>query len=190
MLAEVGDTLTGHLEYCTDLFSADTAARMAGHLRVRPSGPSSSQLHIAGINHNDWQCRHAFSGFLRAPLKEGACLWSKVSHAVWWAHALGERTHNKRAAEPSHLGLNGVRAARQALLDSVLAAPDAPVDSLGFMSQPERDVLLREFNATDLAPTDLLHKGQTLHGLLEHWASATPDATAAVFKVFYLVLLQ
>lgn len=41
MLAEVGDSLTGHLEYCADLFSADTAARMAGHLRVRPSCPAS-----------------------------------------------------------------------------------------------------------------------------------------------------
>ena len=46
MLAEVGDTLTGHLEYCTDLFSADTAARMAGHLRVRPSRPASCMLYI------------------------------------------------------------------------------------------------------------------------------------------------
>ena len=77
--------------------------------------------------------------------------------------------------------------ARQALLESVLAAPDVPVDRLGFVSQSERDVLLREFNATDLAPTDLLHPGQTLHGLLEHWASATPDATAAVFKVCHLL---
>ena len=52
MLAEVGDTLTGHLEYCTDLFSADTAARMAGHLRVRPSRTAGCQLHIpdAGCN--------------------------------------------------------------------------------------------------------------------------------------------
>ena len=57
------------------------------------------------------------------------------------------------------------------------------MDRLAFVSQPERDVLLRKFNATHLAPTDLLHPGQTLHGLLEHWASATPDATGAIFKV-------
>lgn len=49
MLAEVGDTLTGHLEYCTDLFSAEAAARMAGHLRVRPSRPASCQLHITDV---------------------------------------------------------------------------------------------------------------------------------------------
>lgn len=95
----------------------------------------------------------------------------------------------RRAAKASHFGLNSVCVACQALLESVLAEPDTPVDRLGFVSEPERDMLLREFNATEQAPTDLLHPGQTLHGLLEHWASATPDAIAAIFKVCQHVLL-
>ena len=33
-LVETGDKLTGHLEYCSDLFSPETATRMAGHLQV------------------------------------------------------------------------------------------------------------------------------------------------------------
>ena len=70
----------------------------------------------------------------------------------------------------------------------MLAAPDAPVDGLGFVSESEREVLLREFNMTEQPPSALLHPGQTLHGLLEHWASTTPDATAAVFKVCRLML--
>lgn len=52
MLAEVGDTLTGHLEYCTDLFSAETGSRMAGHLRVRPFCPASCQLNITDVGLN------------------------------------------------------------------------------------------------------------------------------------------
>ena len=72
----------------------------------------------------------------------------------------------------------------------MLAAPDAPVDRLGFVSEPERDMLLRKFNATELAPSALLHSGQTMHGLLDHWASTTPDAIAAIFKVCQRVLFQ
>ena len=50
------------------------------------------------------------------------------------------------------------------------------------MDAEERACLLNAFNATDLAPSDLLHPGQTLHGLLEHWAAATPDKTAVTFE--------
>ena len=35
-LVESGDKLTGHLEYCSDLFSPETATRMVGHLQVDP----------------------------------------------------------------------------------------------------------------------------------------------------------
>ena len=73
--------------------------------------------------------------------------------------------------------------APQALLGSIVAEPDAPIERLAIVDAEERASLLQAFNATDLAPTDLLHPGQTLHGLLEHWAAATQDKTAVTFEV-------
>ena len=70
----------------------------------------------------------------------------------------------------------------QALLTSITAEPNAPVDSLCFVTEAERSVLLHTFNATQLAPSELMHPGQTIHGMLEHWAAATPDAPAAWFE--------
>ena len=64
-----------------------------------------------------------------------------------------------------------------------MAEPDTPIERLAIVDAEERASLLQAFNATDLAPTDLLHKGQTLHGLLEHWAAASPDKTAVTFEV-------
>ena len=70
----------------------------------------------------------------------------------------------------------------QALLASIAADPNAPVDSLCFVTEAERCVLLRTFNASQLAPSELMHPGQTIHGMLEHWAAATPDAPAVWFE--------
>ena len=72
--------------------------------------------------------------------------------------------------------------ASQALLGSIVSEPDAPIERLAIVDAEERTSLLQAFNATDLAPTDLLHPGQTLHGLVEHWAAATPDKTAVTFE--------
>ena len=71
----------------------------------------------------------------------------------------------------------------QVLLTSVVAAPNAPIDSLSFVTDDERDVLLRTFNGAGLAPSELMHTEQTIHGMLEHWAAAAPDAPAVSFEV-------
>ncbi len=66
----------------------------------------------------------------------------------------------------------------QALLASIAADPNAPVDSLCFVTEAERDVLLLSFNGPPLEPPQ-----RTIHGMLEHWAAATPDAPAVSFEV-------
>lgn len=59
---------------------------------------------------------------------------------------------------------------------------------LAFLSGGERELLLRSFNDTDLAPSDLCHPEQTIHGLLEHWAAAAPDAPAVVYEVLAVAM--
>ena len=71
----------------------------------------------------------------------------------------------------------------QALLTSIIADPSAPIDSLCLITEGERGVLLSTFNATHLPPSELMHAQQTIHGMLEHWAAATPDAPAVRFEV-------
>ncbi len=71
----------------------------------------------------------------------------------------------------------------QALLASIVAAPDEDITRLAFITAPERRLVLETFNETELPPTELLHERQTLHGLFEHWATETPDAIAARFEV-------
>ena len=58
-----------------------------------------------------------------------------------------------------------------------------PVGRLSLLQPAEVDTLLNKFNAAEVPPSELLHEQQTLHGLLEHWASATPEAPAAEYKV-------
>ena len=47
---------------------------------------------------------------------------------------------------------------------------------------PEAEVeeVLHKFNATDVAPSGFMHREQTVHGALEHWAAVQPDALALV----------
>ena len=71
----------------------------------------------------------------------------------------------------------------QALLDSIASDPDMAVDRLDILGPDERERLLVGFNATQLAPSELMHPGQTIHGMLEHWAIATPEAPAALYEV-------
>ncbi len=47
-------------------------------------------------------------------------------------------------------------------------------------SEAELEEVLREFNATDAAPSEVMHRGQTVHGALEHWAAVQPNAPALV----------
>ena len=60
--------------------------------------------------------------------------------------------------------------------------PDTPIKRLCFISAPEREMLLHTFNASPTAAPALHNPAQTIHGMLEHWAAATPHATAAVFE--------
>ena len=46
----------------------------------------------------------------------------------------------------------------------------------------EERQLLAAFNDHALAPAEPCHAEQTIHGLLTHWAAATPNAPAAVFE--------
>ena len=71
----------------------------------------------------------------------------------------------------------------QALLDAIVAEPEAPVGQLSIIGPEEHSRLLVDFNSSVLAPTELFHEQQTLHGLLEHWSAAAPDAPAAIFEV-------
>lgn len=71
----------------------------------------------------------------------------------------------------------------QALLDSIAADPDMAIDCLDILGPDERKELLVGFNAVHLAPSQLMHPGQTIHGMLEHWAAATPEAPAALYEV-------
>jgi non-ribosomal peptide synthetase component F len=71
----------------------------------------------------------------------------------------------------------------QALLESVVADPDAPILRLNILSAAERDTVEHTFNATDVAPSQLMHAEQTMHGAFEHWAATRPDAPALVYGV-------
>lgn len=75
-----------------------------------------------------------------------------------------------------------MRARSQALLESIAAAPDAHIQRLNFVSPAERALVLGGFNATAMAPSGFMHREQTVHGALEHWAAAQPDAPALVFE--------
>lgn len=53
---------------------------------------------------------------------------------------------------------------------------------LNFVSPAERELVTSTYNATELAPSELMHSEQTMQGVLEHWAAIQPDAPALVFE--------
>ena len=71
----------------------------------------------------------------------------------------------------------------QALLEAAAEQPSAPVSALPVVGGAEQRLLLDSFAGPSMAPTELCHAEQTIHGLLEHWAAATPDAPVAGFQV-------
>ena len=75
------------------------------------------------------------------------------------------------------------RLGAQALLGSIVADPDIAIERLNIVSAEERVDILVAFNPTNLELPALQHAGQTVHGLLEHWAGALPDKAAVVFEV-------
>lgn len=70
----------------------------------------------------------------------------------------------------------------QAFLESIVAAPDAEMLRLNFVSPAERELVTSIYNATELAPSELMHSEQTMQGVLEHWAAIQPNAPALVFE--------
>ena len=67
-------------------------------------------------------------------------------------------------------------------MESITDAPDTPIDRLEYITQPERELLLRDFNFNTLAPSELMHPEQTMHGMLEYWAAIQPDAPALILE--------
>lgn len=70
----------------------------------------------------------------------------------------------------------------QNLVADVVSNPDKQIMQLDFVDDEEREKVLNTFNATELelqAP----YKDVTIHGLFEHFATKTPDATAISFEV-------
>ena len=70
----------------------------------------------------------------------------------------------------------------QNLLEVVAKASEHPINSLDFVDEFEREVVLEKFNAT-ASELPFPYKGATIHGLFEHWATHTPDARAISFEV-------
>ncbi|HEY0735573.1 MAG TPA: amino acid adenylation domain-containing protein, partial [Herpetosiphonaceae bacterium] len=63
------------------------------------------------------------------------------------------------------------------LLESIVAAPDQPIDRVPLLSQAERWQILREWSAT----ADLDYQPRCFHHLVVEQAARTPDAIAVVF---------
>jgi amino acid adenylation domain-containing protein len=64
----------------------------------------------------------------------------------------------------------------QRLLEGAVADPDCPIGNLPMLTPEEEGLLLKDWNATDRAYPFV----QSIRGLFEAQAAATPDATAAV----------
>ena len=77
----------------------------------------------------------------------------------------------------------------QNLLEVVTKASEHAVNSMDFVDDVEREVVLEKFNATArvLPPP---YEAATIHGLFEHWATQTPDARAISFEVRILSILS
>lgn len=74
----------------------------------------------------------------------------------------------------------------QVLLVNITAAPNAPLEQLGIMDAQEHQLVLHTFNRADVdvaAGGALESSTATIHGMLEYWANATPDAPSVVFEV-------
>jgi len=72
----------------------------------------------------------------------------------------------------------------QVLLANIAAAPSCTLDELSIMHSDERTAVMRNtFSPLQLGPAAGAFARQTIHGMLEHWAAATPGAPAATFQV-------
>ena len=64
------------------------------------------------------------------------------------------------------------------LLGAAVADPDRRLSALPLLSEPEKQQLLGEWNATQTE----YPRQRTVHALFEEWAAATPDAVAVLFE--------
>ncbi len=72
----------------------------------------------------------------------------------------------------------------QVLLENIAAAPSCALEELSIMHPDERTAVMRNtFSPLQLGAAVDAFACQTIHGMLEHWAAATPDALAATFQV-------
>ena len=69
------------------------------------------------------------------------------------------------------------------LLEGLMSSPQTPVDAVSLLSAGERRMVLHTFNRTLLEPPSGPYEEQTIHGMLEYWAAATPAAPAVEFEV-------
>lgn len=74
--------------------------------------------------------------------------------------------------------------ALQNIIEVAAKAAEYPINSLDFVDDTEREVVLEKFNATakQLPPP---YNGATIHGLFEHWATQNPNARAISFEVSF-----
>ena len=73
--------------------------------------------------------------------------------------------------------------AAQVLLEGVTSSTQTPIDAVSLLSAGERRMVLHTFNRTLLEAPSGPYEEQTIHGMLEYWAAATPAAPAVEFEV-------
>ena len=76
----------------------------------------------------------------------------------------------------------------QVLLEGLTSSPQTPIDAVSLLSAGERRMVLHTFNRTMLESPSGPYEEQTIHGMLEFWAAATPAAPAVEFEVGSLLV--
>ena len=70
----------------------------------------------------------------------------------------------------------------QVMLEGLTEAPQMSIDDVSLLSAEERQAVLHTFNESTLEPPSGPYYSQTIHGMLEYWASKTPSAPAVEFE--------
>ena len=162
-LLEEEHRISGSLEYSTDLFDRSTVERMAGHLEVRQPVQQLLTLFLAVFGG-----RRASSA-----CAEALC---SCTHASYHCTAI------QLLRRPNCKSMNMCLAA-QVMLEGLTSSPQTPIDVVSLLSAGERRTVLHSFNRTLLEPPSGPYEEQTIHGMLEFWASATPASPAVEFEV-------
>ena len=70
----------------------------------------------------------------------------------------------------------------QVLLEGLTQSEQTPIDAVSLLSAGERQMVLHTFNWAVLDSRGGPYEKQTIHGMLEFWAAATPAAPAVEFE--------